>query len=64
MDFENTDRGKAVEEQLLRFMDEYIYPAERTHTEQSDAEPSKEPAIMLDIRAKAKEVGGTPSGLP
>ncbi len=57
MDFENTDRGKGVEEQLLRFMDEYVYPAEHDYMEQAEAEPSKEPAVMLEIRAKAKEIG-------
>ncbi len=57
MDFELSDRAKVVEEQVLRFMDEYIYPAEREYAEQAEAKPNEEPAIMLEIRAKAKEIG-------
>ena len=57
MNFELSDKGKLVEEQVRRFMDEYIYPAERIYAEQAEARPSEEPAIMLDLRAKAKAIG-------
>jgi acyl-CoA dehydrogenase len=57
MDFELSDKAKAVEEQLCRFMDEYVYPAEREYAEQAEAQPHEEPGIMLELRAKAKEIG-------
>ena len=57
MDFEPSDKGKLVEEQVRRFMDEYVYPAERTYAEQAAAKPEEEPAIMLELRARAKEIG-------
>ena len=59
MDFEPSDRCKAIQSQLERFMDEYIYPNERTYQEQAEAsdDPHAEPAVMKGIRAKAKEIG-------
>ena len=57
MDFELSDKARMVEEQLCRFMDEYVYPAERVYGEQAEAKPHEEPAIMLELRAKAKEIG-------
>ena len=55
--FEQSDRAQAVEEQLLRFMDEFVYPAEHEAFEQAEAAPNEEPAIMLELRAKAREIG-------
>jgi acyl-CoA dehydrogenase len=59
MDFEPSDKCKAIQSQLERFMDEYIYPNERTYLEQSEAspDPHAEPAVMKEIRAKAKAIG-------
>ena len=57
MDFELSDKARMVEEQLCRFMDEYVYPAERVYAEQTEAKPHEEPAIMLELRAKAKDIG-------
>src|SRR5512143_2471864 len=59
MDFEPSDKCKAIQSQLERFMDEYIYPNERTYQEQSEAsdDPHAEPAVMKEIRAKAKAIG-------
>ena len=59
MDFEPSDRCKAIQSQLERFMDEYIYPNERLYQEQAEAsaDPHAEPAVMKGIRAKAKEIG-------
>ena len=66
MDFELSDKAKAVEEQVSRFMDQYIYPAEREYAEQAEENPKQEPAIMLDLRAKAKAIGRarTPARAP
>jgi len=59
MDFELTDRAKLIQEQLLRFMDEHVYPAERIYQEQlhSSRDPHAEPPIMKELRAKAKGIG-------
>jgi acyl-CoA dehydrogenase len=59
MEFELTDRAKMVEEQVLRFMDEHVYPAERVYLEQLHGgdDPHAEPAIMKELRAKAKGIG-------
>jgi acyl-CoA dehydrogenase len=59
MDFEPSDRCKQIQEQLLRFMDEYVYPNERVYAEQVEAsgDPHHEPEIMREIRAKAKGLG-------
>jgi acyl-CoA dehydrogenase len=57
--FETSDRAKMVEEQLLRFMDEHVYPAERVAHEQVEAggDPHAEPPILKELRAKAKGLG-------
>jgi len=59
MDFDPSDKCKAVMAQLQRFMDETVYPNERTYQEQvhASADPHAEPAIMKEIRAKAKAAG-------
>ena len=59
MDFELTDKAKQVQEQLLRFMDEHVYPNERLYAEQVEAsgDPHHEPAIMKELRGKAKALG-------
>jgi acyl-CoA dehydrogenase len=57
--FETTDRAKMIEEQLVRFMDDHVYPNERTYLEQVEAsgDPHCEPPIMKELRAKAKGIG-------
>jgi acyl-CoA dehydrogenase len=59
MDFEPSDKCKAIQSQLERFMDEYIYPNERVYQQQTEAsdDPHAEPAVMMEIRAKAKAIG-------
>jgi acyl-CoA dehydrogenase len=57
--FEMSDRAKLIEDQVLRFMDEHVYPAERVYGEQvrESGDPHFEPPVMLEMRAKAKELG-------
>ncbi len=59
MDFEPSDKCKAIREQLERFMGEYVYPNERLAHEQMEAssDPHAEPPILTEIRAKAKALG-------
>ena len=57
--FEQTDRSRMIEDQLQRFMDENVYPNEKVYREQVEAsgDPHHEPAIMKELRAKAKGIG-------
>jgi acyl-CoA dehydrogenase len=57
--FELSDRARMIEEQVQRFMDEQVYPNERTYQEQVEAsgDPHCEPPIMKELRAKAKGLG-------
>jgi len=59
MDFELSDHARAIEEQILRFMDEQIYPAERIYQQQIEegGDPHAEPPVMKELRAKAKAAG-------
>jgi acyl-CoA dehydrogenase len=59
VDFELSDQAKLIEEQVLRFMDEHVYPAEKTYVEQVRelGDDGSDPPIMKEMRAKAKEIG-------
>ncbi|MEB2344205.1 MAG: acyl-CoA dehydrogenase family protein [Deltaproteobacteria bacterium] len=59
MDFEPSDKCKAILREVERFMDENVYPNERVYQEQVEAggDPHAEPPVMLEIRAKAKGLG-------
>lgn len=59
MDFEPSDKCKAVLHEVQRFMDEYVYPAERVYQQQLEqgGDPHAEPPVMKEIRAKAKALG-------
>ena len=35
--YEPSDRAKKLQKELLEFMDEYIYPNEKTYNDQMDA---------------------------
>jgi acyl-CoA dehydrogenase len=60
VDFEPTDRCKALLERLQDFMAEHVYPNEREAEEALDREVDENtpfPAILVDLRAKAKAAG-------
>ncbi|WHY88379.1 acyl-CoA dehydrogenase family protein [Neobacillus novalis] len=59
MNFDYSDKVKACQEKLLDFMEEYIYPNEKVYMEQIDkhAPFSKIPAIMEELKEKAKQAG-------
>lgn len=60
MDFEPTDRCKALLERLRGFMREHVYPNEREIEEGLDREVDHEtafPEILLDLRARARAEG-------
>jgi acyl-CoA dehydrogenase len=59
MDFEPSDKCKAILHEVQRFMDENVTPNERVYQEQLEAggDPHAEPPVMQEIRAKAKGLG-------
>src|SRR3990167_7326971 len=59
MDFEPSEKVKEIQRQLERFMDEYVYPAERVAMEQVEASgnPHHMPEIIVELAAKAKKIG-------
>ncbi len=59
MDFEPSEKVKEIQRQLERFMDEFVYPAERVVGEQIEASgnPHHMPEIITLLKAKAKKIG-------
>ena len=59
MEFEYSKKTKMYQEQLIDFMNKYIYPNESVFKEQLDAGPTRwqVPPIMEELKAKARERG-------
>jgi acyl-CoA dehydrogenase len=59
MDFEPSARGRELEQKLLEFMDEHVYPAETTYEEQMDTagDPHAHPAVIEDLKREARARG-------
>jgi len=59
MNLEPSDRGKALQETLLAFMDSHVYPAEPVYREQmaSSGDAHFHPPIVEDLKAAARERG-------
>ncbi|HBC55202.1 MAG TPA: acyl-CoA dehydrogenase, partial [Alphaproteobacteria bacterium] len=60
MDFEHNDRTKELIARVEKFMDDYIYPNEKTFAEQQaafGADRWQVPAILDELKAKAREQG-------
>src|SRR5580704_7230774 len=59
MDFEYSDRSKALLEKLNKFMDEVIYPAEPIYEEQMETAKDRWqlPPIVESCKAEAKKRG-------
>jgi len=59
MDFEYSDRTKELQEKLLKFMDEVIYPAEPVYEEQLNGAKDRWqlPPVMEECKAEAKKRG-------
>ena len=51
--------GELLARQLERFMDEYIYPAEYVAQQQIEesGDPHHMPEVLVELKAKAKEIG-------
>src|SRR6201994_3751831 len=59
MDFEYSDRTKELQEKLLKFMDDVIYPAESVHEEQREKARDRWqlPPVLEECKAEAKKRG-------
>jgi len=59
MDFEYSEKTKALLPKVTEFMERYVYPAEKVCDEQIEASGDKHhhPAIMEELKAKAKAQG-------
>jgi acyl-CoA dehydrogenase len=59
VNFEPTDRAKDLQERLLAFMDECVYPGERVYAEQMQAAgvPHAHPPVMEELKAQARRRG-------
>jgi acyl-CoA dehydrogenase len=59
MDFEPSQRCSEFKERLTAFMDEHIYPAEALYQQQlrESGDPHHQPAIMQDLKVRAREAG-------
>jgi acyl-CoA dehydrogenase len=59
VDFEPSEKSKAVQTQVERFMNEHVYPNERAIHDWVEAspDPHAEAPLMKEIRAKAKALG-------
>ncbi len=59
MDFEHGGRSRELQGELLTFMDERVYPAERTYVDQvsSQEDPHASPPVMEELKAEARRRG-------
>src|SRR5258708_3774791 len=59
MDFEPSSRCSEFKERLSTFMDEHVYPAEAAYEQQlrESGDPHHQPAVMEELKAKARAAG-------
>jgi acyl-CoA dehydrogenase len=59
MDFEPSKRCSEFKERLGAFLDEHVYPAEPVYEQQlrDSGDPHHQPAVMEELKAKAREAG-------
>jgi acyl-CoA dehydrogenase len=62
VDFRHSDRSQQVQEQVRRFLDEHVYPAEREYADQVAAtsaagEPFRTPDVLARLKRVAREQG-------
>ena len=61
--FEQTDRSRMIEEQILRFMDEYVYPNEKVYREQVEASGDPQQALVMPAKDPSEEGCDIPRNL-
>jgi len=57
MNFEYSDKVKALIQQVRDFMQEHVLPNERTHAQQVEADRWATPPIVETLKARAKDAG-------
>jgi acyl-CoA dehydrogenase len=59
MDFQPSQRCSEFVERLQAFMDEHVYPAEPVYTQQlrDSGDPHHQPAVMEELKVRAREAG-------
>ncbi len=59
MDFEYSEKVHGLREELMRFMDEHVYPNEKTFHEQLEASEDRwqTPPIMDELRRRPSRPG-------
>jgi acyl-CoA dehydrogenase len=57
MIFEQSAKAKELHKRLLTFMDEHIYPNEKSHFEQIAKQRWQPPALIEDLKTKARAAG-------
>src|SRR6201999_2930500 len=59
VDFELSERAKGLQEDLLAFMDEHVYPAEAVYEEQlrEAGDPHAFPPVMAELQKEARSRG-------
>jgi acyl-CoA dehydrogenase len=59
VDFEHSPRSRELQEKLLAFMDEHVYPNERVYSEQvsSQSDVHSEPPVMQQLKKEARSRG-------
>ena len=59
MNFEPSERCREFKERLEAFMDEHVYPAEAVYDQQllDAGDPHHHPAVMEELKARAREAG-------
>jgi acyl-CoA dehydrogenase len=62
VDFRHSERSEALQEQVRRFLDEHVYPAEHTFEEQAAANraagtPFRTPEVLAGLKDAAKQQG-------
>jgi acyl-CoA dehydrogenase len=59
VDFEHSPRSRELQEKLLEFMDEHVYPNERVYSEQlfSQSDVHSEPPVMQQLKKEARSRG-------
>ena len=59
MDFQPSERCIEFQERLTAFMDDHVYPAELSYARQlrESGDPHHQPAIMEELKARAREAG-------
>jgi acyl-CoA dehydrogenase len=59
VDFEHSERSRELQDKLLKFMDEHVYPSERVYMEQllSQDDVHVSPPVMEDLKRTAREWG-------